>query len=390
MKQVAGNYCLFFSFFIFLSFLFISPVYGQNITVPDIMWQWTGIERLFLAGQTQQPMINAIDSFLDTMEAFGHSETYRILRLLPADNADAYSLENITGMVYGFRESAVMEDREKAAFLLGEINEALTRWLALDTEIERFPGVAYFRLSLVFVLFVTLAAVAAFIMKKTLARSLDREAENSAFSQAILIAQEEERGRISRELHDTVAQDLRYLSLRMDKIGRMKEDDEREKLCIETAETQSGLISRLHEICNALVPPDFRILGLADAVQQLCFNFKKRAEIDCRAEITEGVNLDFLNLEKQLQIYRIVQEALTNVEKHAQASEAVVVIRSNQQKMYIGISDDGKGFDAQGDNSHGRLGISGMKKRAAILGGSLTINSISGEGTLVCLEFPVK
>ncbi|WP_461255428.1 sensor histidine kinase [Treponema sp. R80B11-R83G3] len=358
--------------------------------MPDIMRQWTDIERLFLAGGQTQPMLNALDSFLDTMEAFGHSETYRILRLLPADNASAYSLENITGMVCSFRESAVMEDREKAAFLFGKINETLAQWLALDTEIERFPGVAYFRLSLVFVLFITLAAAAALIMRKTLARSLDREAENSAFSQAILIAQEEERGRISRELHDTVAQDLRYLSLRMDKIGRTREDDEREKLCAETAEAQSGLISRLHEICSTLVPPDFRILGLADAVRQLCFNFKKRAGIDCRAEITEGVNFDFLNQEKQLQIYRIVQESLINIEKHAHASEAVVVIRSNPQKMYIGIQDDGKGFDAQGDNSQGRLGISGMKKRAAILGGSLTINSIPNEGALVCLEFPVK
>jgi signal transduction histidine kinase len=121
----------------------------------------------------------------------------------------------------------------------------------------------------------------------------------------------------------------------------------------------------------------------------LCFNFKKRTGIDCRAEITEEHAISSLSLEKQLQIYRIVQEALINIEKHAHASEAIVVMRSSQRTMYVGIQDDGKGFVPTDDGAHA-LGISGMKKRATILGGSLAINSAPQEGALVCLEFPLQ
>ena len=101
-------------------------------------------------------------------------------------------------------------------------------------------------------------------------------------------------------------------------------------------------------------------------------------------------------MEKRLQLYRIVQEALTNIEKHAEAKEAIVTMRQADGIVYTGISDDGKGFipplDASGqiktgiDKTH--IGIISMKERAAILGGRLKIVSEEGEGALVCLEIP--
>jgi len=112
-------------------------------------------------------------------------------------------------------------------------------------------------------------------------------------------------------------------------------------------------------------------------------------------------------MEKRLQIYRIVQEALANIEKHAEAKEAIVIMRTLEAGaappgldgvIYVGISDDGKGLnsplDKNGqiisviDKSH--IGIISMKERAAILGGRITIESEIGEGALVCLEIPIS
>jgi signal transduction histidine kinase len=232
---------------------------------------------------------------------------------------------------------------------------------------------------------------------KALENSLRREADGSWFSRAILLAHEEERSRLSRELHDTIAQDLRYLSLSMDKIGNCLDSEEREKLCTEAATAHSTLIRKVRDICDFLVPPDFRFQGLSDALKRFCLDYGKRTGIDCRTVIAENVKLDSLSEEKQLQIYRIVQEALTNVEKHARATEAIVILRTGSDgSISVGISDDGKGFQPPG-TKHSRLltkdgvihlGIRGMNERAVMLGGSLLIKSERGEGTLVRLELP--
>jgi two-component system sensor histidine kinase UhpB len=94
-----------------------------------------------------------------------------------------------------------------------------------------------------------------------------------------------------------------------------------------------------------------------------------------------------MDTEKQLQIYRIVQEALNNVDKHAQAKKAVVTVQIPGPEIHIGISDDGKGFSPPG-NSPRTQGIRSMKSRAALLGGTLEISSEPGEGTMVQLRLP--
>jgi signal transduction histidine kinase len=108
------------------------------------------------------------------------------------------------------------------------------------------------------------------------------------------------------------------------------------------------------------------------------------------------VDFNRFDEEKQLQIFRIIQEALTNVEKHSQAKKAFIIIRANPNgDISIGISDDGIGFECYDEKTREQdklpaLGIKGMTKRASLIGGTLTIRSEKGEGTLVCLEIPWK
>jgi signal transduction histidine kinase len=147
----------------------------------------------------------------------------------------------------------------------------------------------------------------------------------------------------------------------------------------------------VRDICDYLVPPDFRFQGLPDALRRLCLDFGKRTGIDCRIKIKENAGIGFLNEEKQLQIFRIVQEALTNVEKHAEAAVAIVMLRvSPNGDIYVGVSDDGKGFNAGEEHAESpskrRMGIRGMKERAALLGGTFSITSERGEGTFVRLK----
>jgi signal transduction histidine kinase len=219
-------------------------------------------------------------------------------------------------------------------------------------------------------------------------RAREQEAENLAFSRETLIAQEQERERISRELHDTVIQDLRCVSLGIERICRTDDEKEREKLREETTCLQSGLIKRLRDMCYYLVPPDFRLQGIGDALRQLCDDFGEKTGLDCRAAVTKAPVLEAMDMEKQLQIFRIVQESLNNVEKHAQAKEVVVILQNTGGEIHVGISDDGKGFSPSQNLPPLHIGIRGMKSRAAMLGGTLEISSEPGEGTMVQLRLP--
>jgi signal transduction histidine kinase len=216
----------------------------------------------------------------------------------------------------------------------------------------------------------------------------------------MVLAQEKERGRIARDLHDTVAQDLRGLGLKITRIGRGGEKSA--ELCREAADDQAKILDRVRDICTYLIPPDFHNAGLPDSLRQLCSEFGKRTGIECRITIQENLRLEGLDEEMQLQCFRLVQESLSNIEKHANASEAVVVLRNSvcegsaKTSLLICISDDGIGFEKvpgrENLNSPGlrdHLGIRGMFERITILGGALDFISEINEGTMVQIEVPL-
>jgi len=384
---------------------------NQEAGIQAIIEQWASIEHSFIyaqfldsknieGGGEREFSLEKVDAFRNTLEAFLNSETYRIFRLAPlspnANNVLGPSVPNeipeiqtAANLLLDFREAVSKGETEKAIRVSADISNSLIGALIRSGEEEQFAHNAYLRLLLVFIVFIILTAFVTLFLYKALENSVKRETDGSWFSHAILLAQEEERSRLSRELHDTIAQDLRCLSLGMDKIGNCHDAAEREKLCNEAAAAHSTLIRKVRDICDFLVPPDFRFQGLGDALRRLCLDYGKRTGIDCRIDIAENMDLGGLSEEKQLQIFRIVQEALTNVEKHSGATEAIVIMRSDSDKsLFVGISDDGKGFTPPVEDGLTHLGIRGMNKRAAMLGGSLLIKSEMGEGTLICLELP--
>jgi len=372
-----------------------------------IIERWADIERRLF----ETDIIEDIDEFSNLIQLYLDSDIYRIYRLAPFSSKATFGpsapneipeILTASGLVQSLRESILNGDHEKAGFISADISRNLVQAMLRDGEAVQFASGAYFRLLIVFIFFIALTALIIYLLYRALTRSLRREAEGSVFSRAVLLAQENERSRLSRELHDTIAQDLRYLSLEMNKISITDERDMREKLCADAASMQTDLIRKVRDICDYLVPPDFRFQGLPDALRRLCLDFGKRTGIECRIDISGDIKHNFLDEEKQLQIFRIVQEALTNVEKHASATEAIVILRSDPDgKLSVGISDDGMGFVigsgewgvGNGElrmNSVIHLGIRGMNERAAFLGGNLEIKSERGEGTLVRFQLPVK
>ncbi|GHV78724.1 hypothetical protein AGMMS49944_05150 [Spirochaetia bacterium] len=273
-----------------------------------------------------------------------------------------------------------------------ELREALNQWQEQEVEIGDAIHLRYFYQFFIFAALIGLLALAIGFLNRALARSRAREEQSAAFSQAVVLAQENERSRISRELHDTVAQDLRVQALRIAGIKRTAAAPEETAVLEEVAAAQRGLIDSIRIICDDLFPPDFRYQGLGDALGRFCRDFGKRTGLDCRLTLRDAPR--GLGEAAQLQCFRLVQEALINIEKHAEASEAVVVLRCEEDTLFICISDDGKGFPPSQENpatyTAGHFGIRGMYTRAAILGGSLRFESEAGEGTMVIITAPVR
>ena len=377
---------------------------NTTLRIQDILIQWTNIEHRLT--------VENIDVFHSSIRSYLDSEMYRIYRLAPLSHRTYSGLPipnelpeilAAADLVLSLREAVSNGRHEEVRRLSTDISGNLVKAMIRDTQADKFAGTAVSRLFLALIFFVLLSVIIIFSLNRALANSLLREEESTVYSRAVILAQEDERSRLSRELHDTIAQELRYLSLEINKISETEDKGEKNKLCAETAAKQSDLIRKVRDICDYLVPPDFRFQGLPDALHRLCNDYRIRTGIDCRFNIAENINIGFLNDEMQLQIFRIVQEALNNADKHAKATEVIVLLRNDPNgDLFVGVSDDGIGFSPKkpytapsasqaqysGNNHH--LGIRGMKERAELIGGKLEIKSEDGEGTLVYLKMPVR
>jgi two-component system sensor histidine kinase UhpB len=209
------------------------------------------------------------------------------------------------------------------------------------------------------------------------------EAERRRAGSAALRAQEEERARVARDLHDEVNQSLTGLLLRLE-AAREAAPPELEAELAETRALANQAMTELLSLARQLRPTALDDLGLAAAiggqVEQL-----GRGEIDARL----GVEGDFSDLgdDAQLVVYRVAQEALNNAARHSGAAHVEVRLRRAEDGgVVLEVADDGRGFAF--DESESGLGIGGMRERALLVGAELTIESRPGAGTRVTLSVP--
>ncbi len=203
----------------------------------------------------------------------------------------------------------------------------------------------------------------------------------------IMASQEKERTAIARELHDELGQVL--TALRMDAVWmqeRLKESDPR---IAERALTMCDLIDKtindVRSIAIRLRPGVLDDLGLVDALEWLTSDFENRSGITC---VFEQVNVPELNETISTAAYRICQEAMTNVARYAEASRVSVVLKAEKNIVSLSVRDDGNGFDTAGLTEFEGVGIAGMRERAMLAGGNLTVLSERGNGCHVLFKVP--
>ena len=211
----------------------------------------------------------------------------------------------------------------------------------------------------------------------------------------VLRAQEEERMRISRELHDDAGQSLLLLIHRLDEIASTPEYKLSKPVQGKVAQLHSlavEILDGLRQYAQELRPAILDDLGLVAALEWMAEGLDRERGISVSVEVS-GAEHD-LSSETKLVLFRVAQEALTNVKRHSEATKASVRLEYEEGKITMTIADNGKGFELPqrtGDLARiGKLGLTGMEERARLLGGTLQVQSKLGKGTTVTASLPIS
>ncbi len=216
---------------------------------------------------------------------------------------------------------------------------------------------------------------------------------NRVRASQIIKAQEQERKRIARELHDETSQVLTSLLISLAVLEESITTQEARDRITETRRLAHQTLRAIRNLSIDLRPSALDDLGLLPALRWYVKEYQQKTNIEVEFHATGFKDRERLSPEMETALYRVVQESLTNVAKHAQAHKVTILLKEEADAVSATITDDGRGFDVEeiqkmGDQDRG-LGLVGMQERALLLDGTATIESERGHGTVVKVHMPV-
>jgi signal transduction histidine kinase len=215
-----------------------------------------------------------------------------------------------------------------------------------------------------------------------------REQQVRALAGHLIQAEEEERRRIGREIHDEAGQSMLLLRLQLEMLEKSASPELRQPLG-EARGVAERVINEIRRIIAALNPSTVEDLGLAAAIRYLSGRFRKLYPFKLKLRL--GAYRAGLPRETEAAIYRVVQECYQNIAKHAAASQVNLSLRTTDRQVELNIDDDGVGFDVDSAVAQPKsFGLKGMRERVALLGGSLEIQSSPGKGAAISVRLPIS
>jgi signal transduction histidine kinase len=204
----------------------------------------------------------------------------------------------------------------------------------------------------------------------------------------VVAAQELERRRLARELHDETGQALTSILLGLSAVETARNEAELAEAIGSLRELAVSTLQDVRRLAVELRPKALDDFGLLPALKRLGQSVREASSLDVQVEARLGA--ERLPPEAETSVYRIVQEALTNVVRHAEARHVSVVVTRKNASVSVVIEDDGKGFDPERADESGGVGLLGMRERVQLLDGTLAVESSPGAGTTLVLELPVR
>ena len=204
----------------------------------------------------------------------------------------------------------------------------------------------------------------------------------------VITAQEEERRRIARELHDETAQTLTSLLVGLKAVEGSQSLGQAQGAAGALRSLVVGALEGVQRMARGLRPSVLDDLGLEEALERLSGDVARANPFGVEVHVT-GPRVPRLPESMEIALYRVAQEALMNVAKHAAPSRVSVLLHRTQRVVRLVVEDDGKGFDSSVAPSDRQLGLVGMRERAHLIGGAMTVESSAGRGTTICVSVPL-
>lgn len=224
---------------------------------------------------------------------------------------------------------------------------------------------------------------------RAMARLLELQNRDIAkLSARLSAAEEDERRRIARELHDGINQEVAALAVELGMLGAEESatPEEIRKQVAELGERARIVSDHVRRVSHQLHPAALETLGLSDALRSFAFNLRKQPGVRLESHVEDAPA--GLPLQKATCIYRVAQEAVHNAVQHAQAGSIGLSLTVSESTLRLEVDDDGQGFDLV--QARDGIGLVGMQERARIAGGRLEIRSTAGSGAHVVMELPLR
>jgi PAS domain S-box-containing protein len=230
---------------------------------------------------------------------------------------------------------------------------------------------------------------------RNITEQVQADEQINSLTHELMKAQESERQMISRELHDRVAQDLAAMKIDCERLLKDQSaiHPEFRSRISEMSNALQKSITAVRDLSYDLRPPDLDTMGVVQTLFQYCHDFSEKNEInvDFHSAGIKDLKLDF---DTEIQLYRIVQESLTNIKKHAGASHVTIKLVAAFPNIILRIEDNGKGFDVQerlaNITEEKRMGIRSIEERGKLLQGEMKLQSKPRQGTKIAIKFPYK
>ncbi|PWH85155.1 tetratricopeptide repeat-containing sensor histidine kinase [Brumimicrobium oceani] len=323
---------------------------------------------------TPKPNVFVCECLVDSYEGVGEYEL--ALTYYKKQSSYQEEISNADKVQEALRQNYLLDLKQKEeVFKTKRLNSERLNKQKLKLKNQLILGISVFSILLIALIFVIAKNRQ---RKREIINSTEKTKAQEKFSQQLLKSQEDEKVRISRELHDSVGQDLILIKSKA-------QIDNHKELEVNI----STVLNRVREITQGLHPFVLEQFGLTTALKKLINLIDVNTDIFITEEIEDIDNL--LSKQQELDVYRIVQELTNNIIKHSDSPSAVIFAKKEADFILISVKDYGKGFDWNGkstaDNS---LGMKTMQERAKILKADLNIDSKLGKGTTIYLKIPIN